>query len=276
MTENRREFGFPPSLTPPRVGSQTRVRQDGEGKEQQRIRNEKGLSARAWDLPTRVFHWTLVLLILSAWVSYEFAEDLGDETLVWHRANGLAILTLVVWRVLWGILGSSTARFASFVRHPAAILAYVKDQLTRSAPRYLGHNPLGALMVLALLAALAIIAGFGLFATDDNDLVGGPLYRLVDEAQNARAARLHDKLFNFLLLPLIALHVTVTVLYTLVKKEPLIQAMFSGRKPAEPYADAAEATIAGRPLARAFVCLIAAAVIVLGGILAAGGRLALY
>lgn len=233
-------------------------------------------SARAWDLPTRLFHWTLVVLILSAWVSYEFAEDLGDETLVWHRANGLAILTLVVWRVLWGIWGSSTARFASFVRHPTTILAYAQGLLTRGAPRYLGHNPLGALMVLALLAAVAIQAGFGLFATDDNDLVGGPLYRLVDEAQNARAARLHDKLFHFLLLPLLALHIAANVLYTLVKKEPLIQAMVSGKKPVEPYADASEATVVARPLVRALVCLIAAAVIVLGGILAAGGRLALY
>jgi cytochrome b len=232
-------------------------------------------AVRAWDLPTRLFHWTLVLLIVAAWVSYEFAEDLGDETLVWHRANGLAILTLIVWRLLWGLFGSSTARFANFVRPPASILAHARGLLTRGSPRYLGHNPLGALMVLMLLATLAMQAGFGLFATDDNDLVGGPLYRLVDEAQNARAARLHDQLFNFVLLPLLALHVTVSALYTLVKKEPLIRAMFSGTKPAGAYADAPEAVIAPRPLLSALACLIAAAVIVLGGILALGGSLVL-
>ena len=231
---------------------------------------------RAWDLPTRLFHWTLVVLIVSAWVSYEFAENIGDETLVWHRANGLAILTLIVWRLLWGIWGSSTARFAGFVRPPSAVLGYAGGLISGRAGRYLGHNPLGALMVLALLATLGAMAGFGLFATDDNDLVGGPLYRLVSEQGNIRAARLHGFIFNFVLLPLLLLHIAVNVLYTLVKREPLIQAMVTGRKPAVPYADAPEATIATHPLLRALLCLVAAAVIVLGGILALGGRLALY
>lgn len=232
-------------------------------------------SVRAWDLPTRLFHWTLVLLIVSAWISFEFAEDLGDVTLVWHRVNGLAILVLVVWRLIWGLAGSSTARFGGFMRSPAAIAAYVRALRLGRANRYLGHNPAGALMVLALLAALVVQAGLGLFATDDNDLVGGPLYRLVDEQQNARATRLHDQLFHGLLLPLIAVHIAVNVLYTLVKKEPLIQAMVTGRKPAAAYADAAEATVVARPLVRAGICLVAAAVIVLGGILAAGGSLRL-
>lgn len=230
---------------------------------------------RAWDLPTRLFHWTLVLLVVSAWASFEFAEDLGDVTLVWHRINGLTILTLLVWRVLWGLWGSSTARFASFVRPPSAVLAYAHSLLAGRGPRYLGHNPLGALMVLVLLATLGTIAGFGLFATDDNDLVGGPLYRLVGEQQNVRAARLHGFVCHFVLLPLLLLHVTVNVLYSLVKKEPLIGAMISGTKPAAPYADAPEATLASHPLPRALACLAAAAVIVLGGILALGGRLAL-
>ncbi len=232
-------------------------------------------SVRAWDLPTRLFHWTLAALVVAAWVSYEFAEDLGDETLIWHRANGLAILTLIVWRLLWGVCGSSTARFAGLLRGPNAVLSYARGLFGTHAPRYLGHNPLGALMVLALLATVAMQAGFGLFATDDNDLVGGPLYRLVGEAQNTRAARLHGIVFNFVLLPLVLLHVVANTLYTLVKKEPVIRAMFTGKKPAELYADAAEAAIVSRPLARALLCLIAAAGIVLGGILAAGGSLVL-
>ena len=230
---------------------------------------------RAWDLPTRLFHWTLLALIASAWFSYEFAEKIGDETLVWHRANGIAILTLIVWRLLWGFVGSSTARFNQFLRAPGTIAAYAASLLKGRAARYLGHNPLGALMVVALLATVAAIASFGLFATDDNDLVGGPLYRLVEESQNTRAARLHALFFNFVLLPLIALHVAVNVGYALAKKEPLIRAMITGNKPDEPYADGREAEIVSHPILRAFVCLIAAAVIVLGGILAAGGRLAL-
>jgi len=234
---------------------------------------------QVWDLPTRLFHWALAALVLSAWVSYEFAENLRDSTLVWHRANGLAVLILIVWRLLWGIWGPPTARFARFVRSPATILAYARALIGGRAARYLGHNPLGALMVLALLATVAVQAGFGLFATDDNDLVGGPLYRLVEEAQNVRAARLHGFVFNFVLLPLVALHIAANVLYAFGKKEPLIQAMVTGRKPAAPYADAADTaspslTRAGS-LVRALACLAAAAAIVLGGILALGGRLAL-
>ncbi len=236
-------------------------------------------SVQVWDLPTRLFHWALAALVLSAWVSYEFAENLRDSTLVWHRANGLAVLILIVWRLLWGIWGPPTARFASFVRSPATALAYARALVGGRAARYLGHNPLGALMVLALLATVAVQAGFGLFATDDNDLVGGPLYRLVEEAQNVRAARLHGFVFNFVLLPLVALHVAANVLYAFGKKEPLIQAMVTGRKPAAPYADAADAASPSRTrtgsLVRALACLAAAAAIVLGGILALGGRLTL-
>jgi cytochrome b len=229
----------------------------------------------AWDLPTRLFHWTLLALVLSAWISYEFAERIGDESLIWHRANGLAILTLVVWRLLWGLVGSSTARFASFVRAPGAVIRYTTGLLTGGGPTYLGHNPLGALMVLALLAVLAVMGTLGLFATDDNDLVGGPLYRLVSEAGNRRATHLHSFVFHLVLLPLVALHVAAALLYTLGKKEPLIQAMVSGKKPAASYTDAAGAVIVERPLLRALVCLVAAAAIVLGGILALGGSLVL-
>lgn len=232
-------------------------------------------SVPAWDLPTRMFHWTLLVLVLSAWVSYEFAERIGDESLIWHRANGLAILILVVWRLLWGLVGSSTARFANFVRAPGAAVRYAKGLLTGGGPAYLGHNPLGALMVLALLAVLAFMGGLGLFATDDNDLVGGPLYRLVSEAGNLRATRLHSFIFNVVLLPLLAFHIAAALLYTLGKKEPLIQAMVSGKKPAASYTDAAEAVIVERPMLRAFICLIVAAAIVLGGILALGGSLVL-
>jgi cytochrome b len=230
----------------------------------------------AWDLPTRLFHWTLVLLILSSWLSYEYAEDLGDVTLVWHRAIGLAVLILIVWRLLWGVVGSSTARFASFVRAPGATWAYARGLARGRAAHYLGHNPAGALMVVALIAVVGTIGTLGLFATDDNDLVGGPLYRLVGERGNIAATRTHAQLFHFVLLPLIAIHITVNTLYALVKNDPLIRAMITGRKPAAAYADAAEATVASRPLLRAAVCLIAAAAIVLGGILTLGGRLALY
>jgi len=238
-------------------------------------RDSAAASVRAWDVPTRLFHWTLVVLIAGAWLTYEFAEDMGDETLVLHRANGLAILVLVVWRVLWGFAGSSTSRFAGFVRGPGAWLSYARGLAAGPSQRFLGHNPLGALMVIALLLVVGVQAGFGLFAVDDNDLVGGPLYRLVDEAANKRATSLHGFLFDNVLLPLIGIHVLANILYALVKREPLIRAMITGRKPADTYADAGEAQIIQRPLLRAAGCFAAAAVIVLGGILAAGGKLTL-
>jgi cytochrome b len=227
----------------------------------------------AWDLPTRLFHWTLVALIVSAWVSYEFSEALGDIDLVWHRWNGLAALTLIVWRLLWGIAGSPTARFASFVRGPSAALGYARALLAGKLPRYLGHNPLGAYMVLALLAAVAAQGTLGLFAVDDNDLTGGPLYRLVSEATNKWATRWHAWSFNYVILTLAAVHITANALYGLVKKEPLIRAMVTGRKPASHYEDANGAWIVARPLLRAAICLVIAAAIVAGSILSLGGRL---
>jgi cytochrome b len=230
-------------------------------------------TVRAWDLPTRLFHWTLVAVIICGWVSYEYAEALGDVTLVWHRWNGLAALSLIVWRVLWGAFGSSTARFSSFVHHPGAALSYARSLITGHAPRYLGHNPLGAYMVLALLAVIAIQGSFGLFAVDDNDLTGGPLYRLVSEATNTWATRWHAWSFNYAIVALVAIHIAANALYGLVKKEPLIRAMMTGRKPAGTYEDAAEAAMIPRPLTRAAVCLVIAVAIVAGTILALGGRL---
>ncbi len=230
-------------------------------------------SVPAWDLPTRLFHWTLVALILSSWVSYEFAEELGDVTLVWHRWSGLAVLVLLIWRLLWGFGGSSTARFSTFVRGPLAAWQYAQGLFGSNPAIYLGHNPLGAAMVLTLLLTIGIIAMLGLFAVDDNDLSGGPLYRLVDEAANNWATRWHGRIFDLVMLPLVALHVAANILYGLVKKEPLIRAMVTGAKPALAYEDAPKAEIVARPLVRALAALICAAVLVLGGILAVGGRL---
>ena len=227
----------------------------------------------AWDLPTRLFHWTLLALVVWAWVSVTYAEALGDTLLVYHRANGLAILILIVWRILWGFVGPRTARFGGFLRGPVAVASYARALAHGRAPSYLGHNPLGAWMVIVLLATVATIGTLGLFAVDDNDLVGGPLYRLVGESQNIRFTRLHDQLFHRLLLPLVLLHIAVNSLYTLVKKEPLIQAMVTGNKPAVAYADPPQTMRA--PAGRALLCLGIAAAIVLGGILTLGGSLRL-
>lgn len=232
-------------------------------------------SVAVWDLPTRIFHWLLPLLVLSAWLSYRFAEAIGDETLVWHRWNGLTVLTLLVWRLLWGLAGPYPVRWTTFVRRPRNILKYARGLSSGTAARYLSHNPLGACMVIALLTALAVQASLGLFATDENELTGGPLYRLVSESGNATATRWHGRVFDYVLLPLIALHILVNALYGLVKREPLIRAMITGRKPLDRYADGdgLPASDDRRVMLRALACLMAAVMIVMGGILSTGGRL---
>lgn len=232
---------------------------------------------RAWDLPTRVFHWTLVALVVSAWVSFRFAETLGDPTMFWHRLNGYAVLILVVWRLGWGVWGSSTSRFSAFVQKPQNAARYGLRIVRGEHPHYLGHNPLGAYMILALLAVLALQGILGLISEEHNQTTWGPLYFLVPEAMRGRVTALHGQVFYYGILVLVALHVTANLIYGLVMKDPLIRAMISGRKPAlsppDRYTDTDEATLRPRPVLSALVWLAASAVIVLGVIKAIGGKL---
>lgn len=231
------------------------------------------VKVRAWDLPTRVFHWTLVVLIATSWATFQYSEVIGDHRLVWHKRSGYAVLTLIVWRMLWGFAGSSTSRFANFVRGPRAIFAYARGLAKGTGGRFLGHNPLGALMVLALLALVSGQALMGLFTVEHNDLTAGPLYRLVDEDTQKQISRWHRRSVYWFLLPAIAMHVAANLLHGIVKKDPLITAMFTGRKPTARYEDGTEAEIVSRPVLRAFALLALSASIVLGGITALGGRL---
>lgn len=229
-------------------------------------------AVRAWDLPTRVFHWTLVALVLCAWVSFEFSETFDDPRLVWHRWNGLALLTVIVWRLLWGIAGPHNVRFAAFVRSPWAAAAYGRDLIQGRPRRFLGHNPLGAYMVLGLLAVTGTIGALGLFAVEENDLATGPLYRLAGNELAKVATGWHRYLFEPVLLVLIGLHVAANLLYGVLKKDPLIPAMVTGKKPADNYEDRRDAAPAEHAVARALLLLAIAAVIVFGGIWALGGR----
>jgi cytochrome b len=227
----------------------------------------------AWDLPTRVFHWTLVALILCAWASFEFSEELGDPRLVWHRWNGLAVLTLIVWRILWGLAGPSSVRFRSFVRGPSAALTYARDLYDGTPRHFIGHNPLGGFVILALIGLVAAIGTLGLFTLEHNDLATGPLYKYAGEAWAKIWTSWHRFLFEPILIILIAVHVTANVLYGVVKKEPLIPAMITGKKPAADYEDMALSAPISNPVSRAVALLAIAATIVFGGILALGGKL---
>jgi cytochrome b len=228
---------------------------------------------RAWDAPTRIFHWLLATLVLIAWASWRYSEALGDPTLALHRWNGHAVLVLIVFRLLWGLVGSSTARFAAWLRWPWTAMAYAGRVLRGETPLYLSHNPLGSYMILALLGVVGAQAVLGLFTVEHNDITAGPLYRLIPEERHTLLSGWHRWLFYWGILGLLAIHVLANVWYGFAKKEPLITAMITGNKPAAAYLDAPEAVLVRAPLLRAFVCLLDATALVLGAIFALGGKL---
>ena len=222
------------------------------------------MKVRAWDLPTRVFHWLLALLILFSWASWRYSERLNDPTLAYHRWIGHAVLVLVLWRLLWGLFGSSTSRFAAWLWWPWSAAAYGFRLLRGETPLYLSHNPLGSYMILALLGAVTSQAILGLFTVEHNDLTAGPLYRLVSEERQKEISNWHLWFFYWVILVLVPVHILANLLYGFAKKEPLVTAMITGRKPAEDYLDGQEANIVNRPILRALVCLIVAAAFVFG------------
>jgi cytochrome b len=179
---------------------------------------------RVWDAPTRLFHWTLVLLIALQYATGEF--HLLDMR--WHFWLGYATLALVLFRIFWGLCGSPTSRFAGFVRGPRAVLAYVRSQFSANPQSSIGHNPLGGWSVLVLLACILVQVVTGLFASDDID-TDGPLVAFVSSRTVKLMTRLHGWNQN-LLLALIALHVLAVLAYLLVKRENLIVPMLNGRK----------------------------------------------
>jgi cytochrome b len=228
-------------------------------------------SVIAWDVPTRLFHWSLVGTLLCAWPSYEYAERLGDPTLRWHRYNGYAILVLLVFRLLWGFLGSSTARWSAFVRWPWTAAAYALDLLSGRDRKFLGHNPLGSYMILALLLAVGGQALLGLGVTEHNDTTWGPLYKLVPEAWAKAVRHWHGAGLYRVILPLVAAHIVANTLYGVLKRDPLVRAMVTGQKPAADYEDGAQAHISRDVTLRAAATLILAIGIVIGGIALLGG-----
>ena len=233
----------------------------------------KPASVAVWDVPVRLFHWSLVFTILSAWPSFRYAENLGDPTLQWHRYNGYAILVLLVFRVIWGFVGSSTARWSAFVRWPWTALVYGLDILRGRDRKFLGHTPLGTYMILALLAAAAGQAILGLMVVEHNDTAWGPLYELISEASQKLVRHWHGMGLYWVILPLVCAHVAANALYGVVKHDPLITGMITGRKPVANYEDAEEAVIGGYVILSALATLILAMAIVFGGIKLLGGKL---
>jgi cytochrome b len=170
-----------------------------------------------WDLPVRLFHWLLAGLIAFSWWSVKY-----DHT-DWHIWSGIAILTLLIFRLLWGFAGSSTARFSSFIRGPASVAAHLKGKWNG-----IGHTPLGALSVVALLLAVSIQVGLGLIAEDEDGIYTGPLARLVSIDTSDKARDIHELWFN-IVLALIGLHVAAIIFYRLFRGQKLTKPMITGK-----------------------------------------------
>ena len=183
-------------------------------------------NVRVWDLPVRLFHWALVILMA---VSY-FSGEAGGDWMKLHFWSGYTILTLVLFRILWGFLGSTTARFSNFIKGPAAVLGHLREMLGRHGLHDAGHNPVGGLMVVALLFAVLLQAATGLFSADtDMGTVNGPLAMKVADKVVDKVTHFHHFWIKIILL-MVALHVAAAVVYLVWKRQNLIRAMITGRK----------------------------------------------
>lgn len=202
-----------------------------------------------WDLPVRLFHWALALLVTFSFVT----GKVGGTWMDWHLKSGYAILTLLVFRIAWGLVGSDTARFASFLKGPRAALAYARDTLGGRHPNVLGHNPLGGWMIVVMLAVLVLQAGTGLFS-DDEIATQGPLAVTVSNATVSRMSAIHS-VNEWIVVGLVALHLAAIAIYRVALHADLVAAMVHGRVEAE---DGVTHVPHVRPLALALVLFAAA------------------
>jgi cytochrome b len=180
---------------------------------------------RVWDLPTRLFHWTLAALVVCSFIS----AWIGGGAMVWHFRLGYCALALLVFRVLWGLVGGRWSRFASFIYAPATLQRYLRGQAAASEHLEVGHSPTGALSVFALLALLLVQVGTGLVADDEIANIG-PLNKYVSSATAGQATSWHSEVGQWILLALVLLHVAAIVWYRVKKRIDLLRPMLDGDK----------------------------------------------
>jgi cytochrome b len=225
-----------------------RLRQQGE--RNRRMAREAAV-IRVWDLPTRLFHWALAFGVVAAIVS----ARLGGGAMAWHLRLGYAIFALLAFRLLWGFVGGHWSRFATFVVTPAATVRYLRGHEARPA---IGHSPLAAWSVLALLGVLAAQVATGLVA-DDEVATNGPLFKHVANATSETASHWHRGWGQWTLIALILLHLVAIAFYNL-RGRPLAAAMWHGDQPMVADAPAARDTFASRLFALALLAVCALAV----------------
>ncbi len=186
-------------------------------------------AVRVWDLPTRAFHWVLAATVMGSVIT----AKIGGNALVWHMRLGLLALALLSFRVVWGFVGGRWSRFASFLYPPSSVVAYLRGDAGPGGRFDVGHSPLGALSVFALLLVLIVQVATGLVA-DDEIATTGPLYRFVESAIAARATTWHKAVGQYLIITLVVLHIAAVLFYLLKKQRNLIAPMWHGDKALAP------------------------------------------
>ena len=197
-------------------------------------------TVRIWDLPTRIFHWALFVCVVGLIIT----GNIGGNLMTWHFRLGYCVMTLLLFRIVWGLIGGKWSRFGSFIYAPSTVIAYLKGQ---GKPEHsAGHNPLGAGSVFALLAFLAAQVGTGLIS-DDEITNQGPLSRFVSNASVSLANWWHKDVGKWVIAALIVLHIAAILFYLHKKKENLIKPMLHGDKqmlaPVEPSKDTAASRV---------------------------------
>jgi cytochrome b len=181
-----------------------------------------GRKVLVWDGPTRLFHWSAVVLVAAAYATWRL------NWMVWHAWTGDALLALVLWRIVWGVCGSDSARFSHFLKSPAAAARHLAHLLRREPDRHAGHNPAGGWMVVGLLALLLVQTLSGIYV--DNDVADvGPLTEMMPAPFDNAMTALHALAWEALLAA-VALHVTAIIVYAAAKGHNLLLPMITGRK----------------------------------------------
>ena len=176
---------------------------------------------RIWDWPVRLTHWLFVCCIAASWWSAE------QRAMEWHRYSGYALLGLLTFRIYWGLVGSSSARFSQMLRGPSKVISYLRE--AHDAHREAGHNPLGGWSVAAMLTLMLGQVSIGLFVSDVDGIESGPLSHLVSFDASRTLAEVHEIIFN-VILAFIGLHVAAILFYLLVKRDNLVSAMITGKR----------------------------------------------
>lgn len=184
------------------------------------------VEARVWDLPTRVFHWLLVITVTTGWL---LGNNLSFSNIQWHLYAGYATGGLIVFRIIWGIVGPSSARLGTLFASPRSVFRYVEGILKRQPSGVAGHNPLGSWAVLAMLTALSIQVMTGLFSSSDDFFTNGPLSSYASSSF-VRFCNLVHEISSDVLAGLVFLHVLTLLFYLVWKRENLIRPMVTGIK----------------------------------------------